>query len=410
MSAMSFFYFSVCHVCKIESATLKKCSKCKLVHYCSQEHQRQDWQAHKDLCKVITDTSTRFRFTGRSPTAFNRFKIVTGVLWHFELGRDLSVSEHEMWMYPKVCAVCYKGLVNIVCTKCWSVVYCSETHRMLHETQHKEFCSKLKLCLKIHQVMFSEEREWERLSFDFDDSVLELPDNICDVVRMIKFKNDVDYWKKALDLILMTEFFCSAVNVVYALETCKFVERRIAIKTKLVIHTTTTEISENTSWGVLMEFLSHWIYNLEGVKIYVVSTALHKERRLSFSLNCGACREKRFNSSVMFIKAEYHEVVGKIPCPDLIVMFNPCLPDVGLVEWSETVPKLLAYQNAPIILTSYTMEELQKSVGKFPPPWIKSYVKPQENLYSSLRPVRNSEEGSDPVIYRNNFVSIIAKN
>ncbi|XP_063918074.1 uncharacterized protein LOC135133550 [Zophobas morio] len=406
---MSFFYFAVCHVCKNEGPTLKKCGKCKLVHYCNQEHQRQDWRTHKDICRVITETNTLLEFSGEGPIEFNKFKIITAVLWHFELGRDLSVSEHEMWMFPKVCAVCYKTAVNIVCTTCWSVAYCNNKHRMLHEKQHKEFCQKLKLCLEIHQNMFNEEPEWERMSFDFSSSVLKLPDNICDVVKIIKFKSNIDYWRKAMNLILMTEFFCSAVNVVYALEMCKFVEKRLGKKNKIVIHTTTMEICENMSWGVLMEFLAHWIYNLKGVKIYVISPNLNEEHRLSFTLNCDACRKKRFNSSVVFLKGQYHEFTGTIPRPDLVVMFNAALPDVGTVEWSETVPKFLAYKNVPILLTSYTMEELKKSISKFPSPWIKSYLKPQQNLYGSLRPVRNSEEGFDPVVYRNSFMSIIAK-
>ena len=405
---MSFFYFSVCHVCKKESTTLKKCSKCKLVHYCSQEHQRQDWRTHKDICKVISETNTPLTFSGEGPIEFDKFKIITGALWHLRLGRRLSVSELEMWMFPKVCAVCYKGSVNMVCTTCWSVAYCSDTHRIVHEKQHAEFCQKLKLCLEIHQKMFNQEPEWERMRFDFSKSVVTLPESICDVVKIMEFKSDVDFWKKAVNLIPMTEFFSSAVNVVYALEKSKFVEKRFAKKSQLVIHTTTTEFYKNMSWRVLMEFLSHWILNLQGLRIYVISPGVDKEERLEFTLNCDAGRKKQFNSSVMFLQRKYHEFISTIPRPDLVVMFNGSLPKLGTVEWSETTSKLLAYKNAFIILTSHTMEGLKSSVGKFPPPWV-TYLKPQENLYGSLRPVRNGKEGSDPVVYCNKFVSIIAK-
>lgn len=47
-----------CHNCKIESniiqqGTLKKCSTCKVVYYCSKECQRNDWPIHKELCKKV---------------------------------------------------------------------------------------------------------------------------------------------------------------------------------------------------------------------------------------------------------------------------------------------------------------------------------------------------------------------
>jgi hypothetical protein len=45
---------SGCQVCgPYTSAPLRKCSRCKAVQYCSQEHQRADFKAHKAVCKRI---------------------------------------------------------------------------------------------------------------------------------------------------------------------------------------------------------------------------------------------------------------------------------------------------------------------------------------------------------------------
>ncbi|CAH0564025.1 unnamed protein product [Brassicogethes aeneus] len=38
-----------CEICKIP--TEKKCSTCKLVYYCSQEHQKEHWKDHKEACR-----------------------------------------------------------------------------------------------------------------------------------------------------------------------------------------------------------------------------------------------------------------------------------------------------------------------------------------------------------------------
>ncbi|CAG9856962.1 unnamed protein product [Phyllotreta striolata] len=42
-----------CEVCDIQSK--RKCSSCKLVFYCSQEHQQADWKEHKSICKPFVE-------------------------------------------------------------------------------------------------------------------------------------------------------------------------------------------------------------------------------------------------------------------------------------------------------------------------------------------------------------------
>lgn len=38
---------------------LKKCSACKTVYYCGDDHQRQDWPAHKSACKAFREARER---------------------------------------------------------------------------------------------------------------------------------------------------------------------------------------------------------------------------------------------------------------------------------------------------------------------------------------------------------------
>jgi hypothetical protein len=47
-----------CFVC--DSLGTKVCSKCKIAHYCSSEHQKEDWKRHKLECAVITNKSAEF--------------------------------------------------------------------------------------------------------------------------------------------------------------------------------------------------------------------------------------------------------------------------------------------------------------------------------------------------------------
>jgi hypothetical protein len=39
-----------CHVCNIDAP--KACTGCGLVHYCCKAHQRNDWKAHKPVCRI----------------------------------------------------------------------------------------------------------------------------------------------------------------------------------------------------------------------------------------------------------------------------------------------------------------------------------------------------------------------
>jgi len=41
----------VCQLCGKEAEKMKKCSVCRLVRYCSQECQLEDWKEHKKSCK-----------------------------------------------------------------------------------------------------------------------------------------------------------------------------------------------------------------------------------------------------------------------------------------------------------------------------------------------------------------------
>jgi len=45
----SYYYGTVCHVCKchnVNGRKLKRCGGCKMILYCSQQHQKVHWPLH----------------------------------------------------------------------------------------------------------------------------------------------------------------------------------------------------------------------------------------------------------------------------------------------------------------------------------------------------------------------------
>jgi hypothetical protein len=58
------FLPNVCDVCKKASFTVvyltiqveaKKCARCKSVWYCGRDHQKLDWNNHKEFCKIVNE-------------------------------------------------------------------------------------------------------------------------------------------------------------------------------------------------------------------------------------------------------------------------------------------------------------------------------------------------------------------
>lgn len=48
-----YFNPNVCHTCKIYSDSIKTCTGCHMISYCSKEHQKFHWPSHKSLCKCL---------------------------------------------------------------------------------------------------------------------------------------------------------------------------------------------------------------------------------------------------------------------------------------------------------------------------------------------------------------------
>ncbi|XP_044731075.1 uncharacterized protein LOC123294037 [Chrysoperla carnea] len=56
-----FCYSSVCFICKIyDTKKLKRCSGCKLIAYCSIEHQKMNWSKHKSFCPECEKLESEF--------------------------------------------------------------------------------------------------------------------------------------------------------------------------------------------------------------------------------------------------------------------------------------------------------------------------------------------------------------
>ncbi|XP_064651816.1 uncharacterized protein LOC135502734 isoform X1 [Lineus longissimus] len=120
--------FDTCETCGIEEEKMKRCGKCRAVHYCSAECQKLDWPRHKASCKKSVTQSTNYK----ACVVCKR--------------RDASV---------KPCDDC----------NCQIVTYCSETCKKQDATNHRwqclivkwlvqgeQFAERIKLLIGGHDV------------------------------------------------------------------------------------------------------------------------------------------------------------------------------------------------------------------------------------------------------------------
>jgi pre-rRNA-processing protein TSR4 len=71
---------STCEICAFPAS--KICSKCKQAHYCSKEHQLEDWKfQHSEVCKQPSQTpsksTTKITNKQTPPSLFPEFELVT---------------------------------------------------------------------------------------------------------------------------------------------------------------------------------------------------------------------------------------------------------------------------------------------------------------------------------------------
>jgi hypothetical protein len=227
------------------------------------------------------------------------------------------------------------------------------------------------------------------------------------------FTNPANFTKRHVDYIVMTEYFAPAVNMLYALEKSGFLNGRRAKKASFCVHIVGSDRTEDQiSWVLVIEFLSHWIINLKAMKIILIGPEIKETQAVGINLRCQECRAKNFAGTIIRIRGLYHDQVDLIARPDLVVAFNSGLHEFIDNEkdtWKKSIPKLIGTKGIPAILTAYTEKELNGDLARFQESRVNYLVKPRRNPYSSLRPNRNWEEGSEPIFYQSGYVAVITK-
>lgn len=411
----TFFHNNLCHVCKSPNDQLKICGNCKTLAYCSKDHQKQDWKLHKDICKVISTTENDFSdFPVKTYEDFQTIRYIRCTAWQNRLNRPLENFENQMWMFPRVCAVCYSKDVKIDCKNCLSVLYCSDEHQASYEDMHRHYCDLLKLSIDFDTYQIVNEFKINNVKINnIPGDVKTLPNNLYDLMNL--YNKDLFEVESRILSIKICDYGSPAANILYCFERSGRLKERKLEKKDLSIHLVGADIVEiSWDWIVVFEMMFHWIQTLETFNFVLIGPDLDDSLPIKdFSDElCNSCRERNVKASCRFYSKMYHDIVDDLDIPDLVVAFNSGLHAYDESSWGQSICVLTKNCGVPLLLTAYTSKELQCDVDivlKNTSKELKVILEPQRNPFSCMRPMRDFNTLNVPIFYVNGYIAIFTR-
>ena len=421
------FLTHVCHVCKSlvsSSSSLKKCSNCKMISYCSKEHQKEHWAAHKDLCKVISKickqngmTNLFGKAVGISPDEYRYYRSHCINKCEKELGRELYLWEKEMICFPQVCHTCYESDTQklTTCQRCQHVSYCKFSHL---KTDHDIWCKEFQVYRDITLYQWHHGIMQPLLP---DTSLQQYAPLTGDMKTFLLNTNTVQ--EKSLELhrlnlVALSDIATCPLTVLFSLQQCNFQLETIETLTiHLVGAEMQFEVETLQKWEL---FLLHLIPSLTVLKVVFIGPELKTETKFIQTLGknktCMKCNTAGRMVIYEFWKTLYHKFVMSLDYqkPDLICAFNAGLYRLtdfdGKDTWSPTIKVMLKEPDIPIVVTEYTQKELPFDIQRTQNivDSLEILTPPTRNPFASLKPSLNflSDE-TVPVIFKNFYITIL---
>ncbi|XP_054744803.1 uncharacterized protein LOC129249162 [Anastrepha obliqua] len=426
---------------------LFKCSGCKLVLYCSEEHQRIDWQMHRNFCRAISlimrncQVPHPYYINGvpKDEYALGRAIVQVKYLLRTLFGRNLEFREEELASYPAYCEICYNMIHLRSCNDCYGVSYCSTEHAKEDLERHRKKCGLLQLYYSPYKVQVQMPSEV-------------LLDDLQNPVEDFLTKDLFGAWEQitskklpknpTLSIIDYQLFACAAdfscMGTICF--TLSFTDMKDFAGTKFIIFILGATIEQDfwfrqihTKWFFLQypQFTSlelHFIgpdvmgsdirditYNYNGcdrsvlyVRYRMLFQDFAKEVSLTPSLiaafNCDFCE---YFPPVTFEQSEVEEPTGG----------NPSSIRLKKDTWPGAIQELLLTYNLPILFTSMTRVEaiydfdvLRRVLHKEPlGTRICRLFKLTVNPFRDIRPLRNwrKHSGEDEICFRNGYLQAV---
>ncbi|XP_014223967.1 uncharacterized protein LOC106650470 [Trichogramma pretiosum] len=409
-----FFYANACHVCKSSGneTQLKKCSNCKMISYCSKEHQKQHWLQHKNLCRVLAElmdeTDKSNPLEGHKDCGSQdwvKAKMNLMLVASMKLNRKLLPYEEEMFKFPKACYVCHETDVKLLedCPSCPCASFCHEHRKDPH---HSADCDNLSLCYEVDIASTVFMREVPRNSVPYHTEMAYLPASIKHFIDLYCNEDKSLCISSNITIAHTSEYLTRPLTLLHAMEKLDH-----TVESILTVHVIGANMLEYD--GVeIWETLLHWLPSLTILNIILIGPELDSNIEKVQCNICDCCIEKGMKLYLETHGLLYKEYVfsDQYSKPNIIVGYNIGIHECENINspadlWSPSI-QIIPEQRCPFVLTSYTMDEALKEHNRMCDIF-KRKITPlscERNKFSSLRPHRDYE--TEGVYYQNQYVII----
>ncbi|XP_037085848.1 putative protein MSS51 homolog, mitochondrial [Pollicipes pollicipes] len=429
------YYPGACFVCKATpppGGSLSRCANCRMIKYCSKEHQKLDWPLHKTICKKLRNDD------GSSVLA-DGAGIVDGQEWlrhrasqtlalRLMLGRELRQHEKEMLFFPPVCECChrFRPAEQIECRRCHSAIYCGAEHAAQDATRHGRWCESLRLALACDRYEARLGLADPPILPDVDEQYAPLP---ADIVTMLSSQilaereavPDGAYVDPVL-IAFLTERLSFPLTVLHALQRLP-AGRPVQELERLTVHVVGAQMLVECLGIIKWEYLVHRLPALRAIRLVFVGPELFRGcgRDMagavedSGATRCEDCTRRQRDVVHEMRPTTYHAYCRgpHWTRPDVVVCFNSGIHEFAEREedtWRESLPFLVRHDDVPLILTAYTRTELDRDLAQLERavPDLRTRLEPAKNPYGSTKPVRDMcREDDCDVFFLNQFLAVV---
>lgn len=399
-----FFYPNICHVCNCHDSEvkLKKCGNCKMIYYCSQEHQKIHWPVHKTFCKHITELKRNSSREKNIETKMNLILSVEAIM-----KRKLESYENEMIEYQKFCDFCFENDDNLLktCPRCPHANFC-EKHE--NNQEHEEFCSLYTMCYvqDYYAIVFQEMPIPRMMEFmPHDGKIEDLPNSMKNYLDIyFKSREESKFYFPPEDVkIYVSQHFTRPLTLISAMRKIHFLDHFYS--SKLIIHVLGASKREEKSF-VEWEILFHWLpRHIREIKVVLVGPELTTDDIFSQGKElelCADCSSKGKSMKIQIENTLYSNYCedGNFVQPDICVGFN--LGIIAYDSWEESIMDVLTFM-CPFIWTAFSERDAKDDQGVMQKKFNAS-AKIVKNPFASLRPKRSVI--GEKIFYENQFLMI----
>ncbi|XP_055596165.1 uncharacterized protein LOC129746514 [Uranotaenia lowii] len=410
---------------------LRFCKGCRLIGYCGEQHQKEDWKHHKDFCRTVTKILSVKKVEHILDARTDSGRIIGGSRRDLEcaislaeclvvsmLQRRLHQHEFSLLRYPNICRVCFEYDPRQLepCETCFQVLYCSEEHRMQDAERHAKWCEmyRVNLLLDADYPTRLEKFDFPKLT---PSELNTFPKNSFELVNLA-YKNTIPMRPQSVQDFNNLKFVSNYSYIGTILYALNLTNMHQEVQKSLVLYVVGADgeivFFDHNTCSIVFTFLPQ----VRDVVIHFIGPALSSIKD-EIELNYEGGRSVK----MYYHKGLFHTVEPSTPMdrPQLIICYNCGFHehvDSHRDTWNATLNRMLRFVNIPIVFTSYTRAEASHDsailyrASKHSSMKRKDLVfvkRAADNQFKDYKPLRNTNylDEYDELYYPNGYVSVV---